>query len=77
MRSFINLHSLISQELRRQLELKAVKFNTEFEVVETLTEMYANASKEDRLDILDDLEFYLHQVRKMIARAFFFAWVSS
>ncbi len=49
------------QELRRQLELKDVKFNTEFEAVQTLTELYANASSADRVDILDDLEFYLHQ----------------
>lgn len=37
------------------------RFNTEFEKVEVLVQHYANSSRENKMAILDDLEFFLHQ----------------
>lgn len=50
------------QELQRAMALKDVKFNTEFEKVQALADAYGNATAAERLAILDDLEFFLHQV---------------
>ena len=52
-RSYQDLQDIVSE--------RQIAFNTEFEKVQVLLSQYANASREARLAILEDLEFYLHQ----------------
>ena len=49
------------QDLQDIVSDRQIAFNTEFEKVQVLLSQYANASREARLAILEDLEFYLHQ----------------
>jgi hypothetical protein len=48
-------------ELQDSLAEHKLKMNTEFEQVDLLIQTYDNSTAEDRLRILDDLEFLLHQ----------------
>lgn len=50
------------QELQDALAEQKMRLNAEFENVETLIKFYGNSTDEERLLILEDLDYYLHQI---------------
>jgi nucleotide exchange factor SIL1 len=49
------------QELQDALAENKMKLNTEFEQISVLVEHFGNSSTAQRVLILEDLEYYLHQ----------------
>lgn len=50
------------QDLQDALAEQKMKLNAEFENVETLVKYYGNSTDEERVLILEDLDYYLHQI---------------
>ena len=49
------------QELQDILAEQKMKLNTEFEQITVLVENFANATTDVKINIMEDLEYYLHQ----------------
>lgn len=49
-------------ELKKELEDLNLNVQTDFEIIKNLLEKFKNSSRDEKITILKDLEFYVHQV---------------